>query len=53
VAIRWRLQHIDGLIREDILEFSRLQEINTMRVLVEMLRERVGSPLWLSRLRET
>jgi uncharacterized protein len=42
---RWRLQYVDGLIREDILEFSRLQEINTMRVLVEMLRERVGSPL--------
>jgi uncharacterized protein len=42
---RWRLQYLDGLIREDILEFSRLQEINTMRVLVEMLRERVGSPL--------
>jgi uncharacterized protein len=42
---RWRLQYLDGLIREDILEFSRLQEINTMRVLVELLRERVGSPL--------
>jgi uncharacterized protein len=44
-AERWRMQYLDGLIREDILEFSRLQEINTMRVLVEMLRERVGSPL--------
>jgi uncharacterized protein len=42
---RWRMQYIDGLVREDILEFSRLQEINTMRVLVDLLRERVGSPL--------
>ncbi len=42
---RWRLQYLDGLIREDILEFSRLHEVNTMRVLVDLLRERVGSPL--------
>jgi uncharacterized protein len=42
---RWRLQYLDGLIREDILEFSRLHEINTLRVLVDLLRERVASPL--------
>jgi uncharacterized protein len=42
---RWRMQYVDGLIREDILEFSRLQEVKTMWLLVEMLRERVGSPL--------
>jgi uncharacterized protein len=42
---RWRMQYLDGLIREDILEFSRLHEVNTMRVLVDLLRERVGSPL--------
>jgi DNA-binding GntR family transcriptional regulator len=33
-----------------VLEFSRLQEINTMRVFVELLRERVGSPLSLASL---
>ena len=33
------------LIREDVLEFSRLQEVKVMQLLVEMLRERVGSPL--------
>jgi uncharacterized protein len=42
---RWRANYIDGLIREDILEFSRLHEVNTMRLLVELLRERVGSVL--------
>ena len=36
------------LIREDVLEFSRLHEINTMRVFVELLRQRVGSPLSLA-----
>ena len=47
-ARRWRQQYATDLIREDVLEFSRLQEINTMRVFVELLRERVGSPLSLA-----
>jgi len=33
------------LVREDVLEFSRIHEIRAMRLLVEMLRQRVGSPL--------
>ncbi len=44
-ANRWRRQYFTDLIREDIIEFSRIQEIRTMRLLVEMLRKRVGSPL--------
>ncbi|MEY3863896.1 MAG: hypothetical protein RL183_781, partial [Pseudomonadota bacterium] len=44
-ANRWRQQYFTDLIREDILEFSRIQEVNTMRLFVEMLRDRVGSPL--------
>ena len=47
-ADRWRLQYFNDLIREDVLEFSRLHEINTMRLFVEILRERVGSPLSLA-----
>jgi predicted AAA+ superfamily ATPase len=47
-ADRWRSQYLDGLIREDILEFSRVHELRAMRVFVEMLRERVGSPLSLA-----
>jgi len=47
-ADRWRMQYFNDLIREDVLEFSRLQEINTMRLFVELLRERVGSPLSLA-----
>jgi uncharacterized protein len=47
-ADRWRAQYFDDLIREDVLEFSRLHEINTMRLFVELLRERVGSPLSLA-----
>ena len=44
-ANRWRAQYYTDLIREDILEFGRLQEIRAMRLLVELLRQRVGSPL--------
>ncbi len=49
-AQRWRNDYFVGLVREDVLEFSRLQEINTMRLFAEMLRSRVGSPLSLASL---
>jgi len=47
-AQRWRRQYAVDLIREDVVEFSRLHEVNTMRVFFELLRERVGSPLSLA-----
>lgn len=47
-ASRWRNQYFTDLIREDIIDFSRIQEINTMRLLVELLRDRTGSPLSLN-----
>lgn len=47
-AQRWRNDYFAGLVREDVLEFSRLQEMNAMRLFAEMLRSRVGSPLSLA-----
>jgi predicted AAA+ superfamily ATPase len=47
-ADRWRHQYITDLVREDVLEFSRVQEIGTMRLFLDLLRERVGSPLSLA-----
>ena len=47
-AERWRRQYFTDLIREDVVEFSRLHEISAMRLFVEVLRERVGSPLSLA-----
>lgn len=44
-AERWRRLYLEGLIRDDILEFSKIHEIRVMRLFVEMLRARVGSPL--------
>jgi len=49
-AQRWRHDYFSGLVREDVLEFSRLQEVNAMRLFAEMLRARVGSPLSLASL---
>ena len=42
---RWQLQYFTDLVREDILEFGRVQELRTMRLLLELLRGRTGSPL--------
>jgi predicted AAA+ superfamily ATPase len=36
-ATRWRNQYYTDLIREDILEFGRLQEVRAMRLLLEVL----------------
>ena len=47
-AERWRAQYLTDLVREDVLEFSRVHEIGTLRLFVELLRERVGSPLSLA-----
>lgn len=47
-ARRWRQLYLEGLIRDDILEFSRIGEARAMRLFVEMLRERVGSPVSLA-----
>jgi predicted AAA+ superfamily ATPase len=44
-AARWRSQYYTDLVREDILEFGRVAEVKAVRLLLEMLRERVGSPV--------
>ena len=47
-AERWRRQYFDGLVRNDVLEFSRIQEVNAIRLFAQLLRARVGSPLSLA-----
>lgn len=49
-ANRWRQQYFTGIVREDILDFSRIQEVRAIRLLVDMLRKRVGAPLSFSSL---
>jgi predicted AAA+ superfamily ATPase len=47
-ADRWRRQYFTDLIREDVLEYSRLHEVTAMRLFADLLRDRVGSPLSLA-----
>jgi uncharacterized protein len=44
-ASRWRMQYVDGLIREDVLDFERIHDLKAMRLTFELLRRRVGSPV--------
>ncbi|HEX2579728.1 MAG TPA: ATP-binding protein [Rhabdochlamydiaceae bacterium] len=44
-AERWRLQYVDSLLRIDILEFENIHNLNAIRLVFELLRERVGSPV--------
>ena len=42
---RWRLLYSEGLIREDILDFEKIHDFKAIKLLFELLRSRVGSPL--------
>ena len=51
-AQRWRRQYSEGLIREDVLDFERIHDFRAIKLLFELLRSRVGSPLGLTSLAE-
>jgi hypothetical protein len=51
-ADRWRLQYIDSLLREDVLNFDHIQNVNAIRLVFELLREKVGSPISYTSLAE-
>lgn len=44
-ANRWRLQYVDSLLRVDVLDFENIYNLNAIRLVFELLRERVGSPI--------
>ena len=44
-AARWRKQYVDGLIREDILDFERIADFRAMGDVLSFLRRGVGSPV--------
>ena len=49
-ANRWRSLHLTGLLRGDVLEFSTLCDVVTIRLSVELLPDRVDSPMSLASL---
>ena len=42
-AQRWRNQYVDGLIREDVLNFEKFNDFKSLKLCLELLRSRVGS----------
>ncbi len=44
-ANRWRLQYASSLLKEDVLDFDNIQNLNTIRLVFDLLREKVGSPV--------
>ena len=44
-AARWRQQHLERIVREDIQDLEPVKDVKSLLLLVELLRERVGSPL--------
>jgi len=44
-ADRWRKQYVDGLIREDILNFQKIDDLKAIRLVFETLKRKVGSPI--------
>lgn len=44
-AERWRQQYINSMLSTDIFEFEKIQNIKAMRLLFELLRKRVSSPI--------
>lgn len=44
-ARRWRQQYADSLLRTDVLDFEKIQNLNAIRLVFELLRKKVGSPI--------
>jgi hypothetical protein len=42
-SLRWRNQYIDGLIREDVINFENITDFKSLQLVLELLRSRVGS----------
>ncbi len=42
---RWRNQYVDTLLREDVFTFEKIDKFNELRLIFELLRRRVGSPV--------
>lgn len=51
-ADRWRLQYVESLLNIDVLDFEAIHDLKTMRLIFELLRERVGSPISYTSLAE-
>jgi predicted AAA+ superfamily ATPase len=44
-ADRWRLSHVDSMLREDLRDLVVIQDIKSLEYLVDRLADQVGSPI--------
>ncbi|MBI5524993.1 MAG: ATP-binding protein [Deltaproteobacteria bacterium] len=44
-ADRWRREYADGLLRRDIFEVDKVQDLRAIQLVLDLLRERVGTPV--------
>ena len=51
-AKRWRNQYVESLLSKDIFDLDNITNVKEMRLLFELLRRRVGSPLSYASLAE-
>lgn len=51
-ANRWRLQYVDSLLRIDVLDFENIHNLKAIRLVFELLQEKVGSPISYSSIAE-
>src|SRR5690606_32952265 len=51
-ASRWRLQYVDSLLRTDVLDFDNIHNLKAIRLIFELLQERVGSSISYTSLAE-
>jgi len=51
-ARRWSRLRLEQLVREDIRDFKNIRNLELIKLLVELLPDRVGSPLSINSLRE-
>jgi uncharacterized protein len=42
---RWRRSHIDVIMRQDLLDLEQVRQITLLETLIELLRDRVGTPI--------
>lgn len=42
---RWKRSHIDTILRQDLLDLESVRDLSAVETLIQMLRQRVGSPV--------
>lgn len=47
---RWKRTHVDAILKDDLLTLSSVRDIQSIETLIELLRSRVGTPLFANSL---